>query len=653
MSDAAAMDDAAPPARGGNGSVVPVATGPGTDFMAVAIGSGANVEGLPAYFTDPLLATGNMPGIAISAFNNRALRQGTFVASSLCQWISDQTNLYVYDDGDQINWISEWQNALAAFVEALIPPGPNLGAYLPLAGGQMVGNITFQTGITTVLANNTWYRGLDTAGQARGLIIKDSANNVTINDGSSPYVVIGGAPVANNNFAWSGKNSSGTILPVIGLLSDNNIHIGSATTPNLYIDVTGNVNFSGNIVLATNHYVFANDSGGTARQLLGLTTANALSLGGGVTGEVDIYGNPIYLRANATATGTFQVNGYTYLQGGARSYIPGGNDPHQILADNGYYARHHYIVTGTRNWSVGCVSGGNYVITDESAAAVRWQIDLNGNVTSYASQTVNSGLTVGGNIQCNSSINASGNLSCSNTGYVYNQLQVWNSIVLNSGNIYAGSGSVNCGSVAAGGNVQGGGLVSTGNSQINGSEQVNGNFQCNNLVTCWGIQCNGQVSVAGTVLAGGLHSNVDTTVGNNLQVSGSITVPNGGYVYISNAPCYATAFVTISDSRVKENVQTLNPATALSTLEQLRPVSFNYTGDATTNIHWGFIAQEVQSSSMPTTTVQVGLETTECPDGQLGVDFDQLQSMLIASVQDLAQQISTLTSRIAELEGRA
>src|SRR5215471_10146257 len=84
----------------------------GTDFKAVAIGAGANLEALTAYFNDPLIQTGNMPGIAISAFNNRALRQGTFVASSMCQWISQQTQIYIPDDGNQINWITEWQNAL-------------------------------------------------------------------------------------------------------------------------------------------------------------------------------------------------------------------------------------------------------------------------------------------------------------------------------------------------------------------------------------------------------------------------------------------------------------------------------------------------------------------------------------------------------------
>ena len=106
--------------------------GPGTDFKAVALGGGANLEALPTYFADPLLQTGNLPGLALSAFNNRALRQGTFVVSSLCQWMSGQINQYIPDDGSQIGWISEWQSALGSFVTALIPPAPNLGAYLPL-----------------------------------------------------------------------------------------------------------------------------------------------------------------------------------------------------------------------------------------------------------------------------------------------------------------------------------------------------------------------------------------------------------------------------------------------------------------------------------------------------------------------------------------
>lgn len=662
MSDASIIEEAAPSPRGGNGSVVPYTAGPGTDFMAVAIGVGANIEGLPAYFADPLLQTGNMPGIAISAFNNRALRQGTFVASSLCQWISDQTNLYVPDDGNQINWISEFQNALAAFVEALIPPGPNLGAYLPLSGGTMVGNIQFQSGITTVLANNTWYRALDTVGNARGLILKGSDNNITINDGSSAYVTIAGDPVTNNNYAWSGRDNAGTVHPVIGLLSDNAIHIGSSGTSFLFIDVTTNIYTSASLVLNNNRFIWGNDTGGTPRQLLGMTTSNTFSIGASVPAQTDIYaggGASIYFHANAIALAQLYTYGYCYIQGGARAYIPGGNDPLTIYADNGYYARTQYLVGGTRQWSVGVLPSGPFQIADETAAAIRFEIDLSGNVTFYNYQTVNGGMTVGGNFQCNNSISASVNLSCGNTLFVYNQAQVWNSVVVNTGNLYVqnggvyATGSVNgnylsssgdCGvsgslNVSGNGQVNGnfncssqiscnvavanyvvsyGNLQINGSSTVNGNEQVSGNFNCSNQVSsntsvANHVQSNGDINANGTVAMGN-----NCSVGQHLTVSNGFCLGGSGINFdytmgwpignhlqtVSGIGMYAQFFQPYSDERLKRNVVAAE-RDALAAIKPLKFFSYDSPRttpegteviDAASHVAVGFLAQQVRES---------------------------------------------------------
>jgi hypothetical protein len=69
------------------------------DFLPFAIGGGANVESQADYAVDPLLGTGNVPGIAVSAFNNKAIRQSSVVVSQLAQLIANQTGTNVVDNG--------------------------------------------------------------------------------------------------------------------------------------------------------------------------------------------------------------------------------------------------------------------------------------------------------------------------------------------------------------------------------------------------------------------------------------------------------------------------------------------------------------------------------------------------------------------------
>jgi hypothetical protein len=529
-------DTSAAPVNGTNGGVVlpfdfPTTFTPaGTDFKPVALGVGANLEPLPTYFTDPLLQTGNLPGVAISAFNNRALRQGTFVASSLCLWISDQTQVYVPDDGNQINWMGLYNQALADFILSVLPPGPNLGAYLPLAGGTMVGNIQFQTGVSTILANNTWYFGRDTGGQARGLIVKGSDNNIYINDGSSTYVFFHGSPSVDNGVSWGGKDTSGTEHAIIGLLSDNNTHIANTAGPgHIYMDCSsgGSVWTNSNIVIPNNNWYYARDTGGTPRNIIGINNGNSLLVGAGATGTTDIYGpGNIYLHNTTVAYGQFNVNGYLYSQGGARCYIPGGNDPLQIYADNGYYSRLHYVIGGLRDWSEGALSNGTWALADESAHALRLQVDFNGTLICFNSLQVNGGATVNGTVSL-------GGLTILGAGQVNGGLTVYNGINVASGGL----------GVAANGQINGGltvynGLnVASGNGNIAGSLVAGGNITCNNTLF---VSNQAQVWNHLYVMTGDLHvqnggayfaGTITTPVLNGGQGNNNIVITGGAVVY--------------------------------------------------------------------------------------------------------------------------
>jgi hypothetical protein len=665
-------ETAALPANGQtNGrAVVPFVPTPftpaGTDFKAVAIGTGANLEGLPAYFTDPLLATGNMPGIAISAFNNRAIRQATFVASSLCLWISDETQTYVPDDGSQINWIALWQQALADFVSALIPAGPDLGAYLPLAGGTMVGNILFQTGISTILNNNTWYFGRDTTGQARGLIVKSADNNVTINDGSSPNVIFNGVPVTQNNYSWSGRDTGNNIRRVIGLLSDNNIHIGNNLTANVYFDNTASVIYSENIVLTNNHYILGNDVGGIGRTMLGMSASNGILIGSGSIGPTDIYsggGQPINLHNPTNVYGTFQTNGYAYLNAGTRCYIPSGNDPLQVYADAGYYARQHYIVGGTRDWSVGCQSNGPFAITDESAGAIRLQIDTAGTVTVYASGVV------GGNWQINGA------------GSVYNGLTVYNNLNVASGNGYFAGSIVQCANITMSGSLNIAGMVWQNNGQqmytpnpiwtasyinIGGVVwQNNGGYMYTGSPIYAGAGGYAVYAPSGSLYARGMYSTANIDVVSDAPGAGigiissyggvvELQRGNNGNTWVWGHQADATttwSFNTVdrmyldqfgnlfaqsfnpSDRSLKEDIAEIRED-VLPAIMRLKPVTFRYKGgDGTTRR--GLVAQDVDEILPGAVILCTANET-------LALSYNDVLTALVKAVQELTLQVQEL-----------
>lgn len=516
-----------------DGEVMPRTSGVGTDFLMFGVGGGANVEAQIDYQNDAQRPTGNLPGIARSNFNNKAIRQGTFVAHSLSLWTSQQINEYIADDGNDIAWIGSFSSALSAFMLTLIPEGPNLGLYLPIAGGTMAGNINFQSGISTVLANNTWYFARDTGGTSRGLIIKGNDNNVWINDGSSTYVRINGIPIVNNNISWAGRDTGAVARNIIGMLSDNSTHVMSPAPAggHIYLDCSGggSVWASSNIVVNNNSYYFGKDTGGSARTLLGLNAANALLIGSGVTASTDIYagsGQTIYLHNNTNSLGILTVNQYSYLNGGGRAYIPGGNDPWQVYSDHGFYARINYTVGGTRSWTSGVGASGTFMTADETAQAVRFEIALNGQGHFYA------GLDVDGAMIADS-LTASGTLNISGAGMINNGLTVFNALNVASGNLTVNARGI----FGTGITVSGGLFISSGDLQVTGGAGINNGLTVyNNFNMASGTMwVNGPLNaysnayVAGSVQIGGLSplydsgSNNLTTAGNFYVYQGTIT----------------------------------------------------------------------------------------------------------------------------------
>jgi hypothetical protein len=76
------------------------------DFVPFATGAGANVLTQTAYLASPNLSGGQQPGVASSALNNKALRQATYIASCIAQYLANFTGNNVLDDGNQSEVLS-------------------------------------------------------------------------------------------------------------------------------------------------------------------------------------------------------------------------------------------------------------------------------------------------------------------------------------------------------------------------------------------------------------------------------------------------------------------------------------------------------------------------------------------------------------------
>ena len=102
-------------------------------------------------------------------------------------------------------------------------------------------------------------------------------------------------------------------------------------------------------------------------------------------------------------------------------------------------------------------------------------------------------------------------------------------------------------------------------------------------------------------------------------------------------------YASVSDYRLKENISEIT--NGLSIINQLKPSTFNWIGDTSTQTNYGFIAHEVQEV-LP--DIVNGTK-----DGEDYQNMSQMSiiSTLTAAVKELSSKNDALEARIAALEG--
>lgn len=214
------------------------------EFKPFATGSGANVTPQNEWETLPALLTGFSSGKASSAQVNKAIRQASFIASALAQFVSDNANLNVLDDGDIAGFTSKLKSAFAKQYLSRTDPFSDIKAdgTVPAAKINLgLGSFNSDGSITTVSApsggvffyvapSGNW--GVqDSLGNALPLTIQGGgtgANTITgarVNLGIAQFGISGSVTamsspdssrsvVIDNAGTWGAQTSTGTVIPL-------------------------------------------------------------------------------------------------------------------------------------------------------------------------------------------------------------------------------------------------------------------------------------------------------------------------------------------------------------------------------------------------------------------------------------------------------
>jgi hypothetical protein len=137
----------------------------------------------------------------------------------------------------------------------------------------------------------------------------------------------------------------------------------------------------------------------------------------------------------------------------------------------------------------------------------------------------------------------------------------------------------------------------------------------------------------------------DTGTTSAFTISNSASTTNFT-VYDTGNALLAGSLVQNSDERLKTNIVNLNGSSSLAEISALNPVTFNWIDPAKSSVpQFGFIAQQVQSvfPNLVSTTSPTALT----PDGTLSLNYIDLISPIVAAIQELDKEITSLASTVA------
>lgn len=526
-----------------------------------------------------------------------------------------------------------------------------IGRFTLSNGQTALGTITttYQSGIGSVLSQ-AQLNAIYAAVQAEN-------NTFTGMDTFIGGVAIAAAGAAINAqglwLSWNRQGGSGAsyLLNEKGLGAGGFV-FGEATPSNTYtqtlaIDASGNltaagsITSGGNVVTGNGDAFIARDSAGLAGYLSPDTTGGLVvgTLKNGGTVKLTV-GGLLAATGAITTSSTITATGGGVTIAAAPAGIPSG--------------------TGGLFFGNAVANYGGQLLQLQITGTTVFNVDASGNVRVAGSMTVAGNaacyyLTANSNITCNGGAILLGppavGGSVPNPGINFRALQSSTGANAHDGSIFVVGGT-------AGANDTGSMVLSAGEITATGSFSAN----------VGGPFTGAGPSSAGTPIGGGtvgvyIHGGVyQGYAGSNpcmeLRTDGGGNGANlmlfydGGSTSVGaiNVSTSGASFVGTSDYRLKEDVETLNGALAMSIVASLRPVSYAWRADPEKNRCNGFIAHELQAV-LPEAVFGEKDAVRENDDGSTSVvpqmiDQTRLVPLLIAALQDAHARIAAIEARL-------
>jgi len=159
-------------------------------------------------------------------------------------------------------------------------------------------------------------------------------------------------------------------------------------------------------------------------------------------------------------------------------------------------------------------------------------------------------------------------------------------------------------------------------------------------------QANVQLQYSGVTKGYFWYDNVSDFIGVGLGSSANSIKFLTNQFYYNTAYCNGTAWIGSSDARLKRDIKPMTNY-GLSTVMQLKPVTYYFKSDATNHHEVGFIAQEMQKI-VP--EVVFGTEGDISKGETLGLSYGNLVPILVKAIQEQQATIVAQQKQIDELK---
>jgi hypothetical protein len=146
---------------------------------------------------------------------------------------------------------------------------------------------------------------------------------------------------------------------------------------------------------------------------------------------------------------------------------------------------------------------------------------------------------------------------------------------------------------------------------------------------------------------------MSTDAGFGIKINTNATDNNGLRIATSGATSCYPSCSNVSDKRIKTDIANLLPASGLTAINALRPVSYKWKDARTgTEQQIGLIAQDVRTV-FPQVVTNTGIITKDAPDGILALNYSALTAPIVLAIQQLDGKVEALSNRTAHMQAAA